>query len=206
LCQRKDEVLAWSAENHQSFTWAGFYNLGLTWPDYNRLCRELVFFSLRGVTHGIYDHTAAVLRNTGRLLLFPELSNGFEPFGPNSFVAEDLRIAFPDDVAPYLNSRQASGSLERLLRKLDGPFMALNWLSIAACLIAFISRWARRRDDPLIQLALFVFIAVAANAFFMANLSGVFGRYQARIAFLPVFAALALMSRKAQRLLRVKES
>ncbi len=32
LCQRKGEVIAWSAENHQSFTWAGFYNLGLEWP------------------------------------------------------------------------------------------------------------------------------------------------------------------------------
>mgnify|MGYP006961787192 FL=1 len=36
----------------------------------------------------------------------------------------------------------------------------------------------------------------------MSNLSGVFGRYQARIAFLIVFPALALISRWAQSRLR----
>jgi hypothetical protein len=50
-------------------------------------------------------------------------------------------------------------------------------------------------------MALFALIVFAANAFFMANLSGVFGRYQARIAFLPVFAALALVGRAVRRLL-----
>jgi hypothetical protein len=204
LCQRKDEVLAWSAENHQSFTWKGLYNLGLGWPDYNRVCRELVFFSVRDVPRCLYDHAAAAIRNTWRLLLFPELSNGFEPFGPDSFVAEDLRIAFPGDVAPYLNSRQASGALERLLKNLDTPFVALLWLSIAGCLLTVKTGWRSRGDDPLVQLALFALIAVAANAFFMSNLSGVFGRYQARIAFLLVFPALALISRWAQGRLKAR--
>jgi hypothetical protein len=202
FCRRKDEILAWSAGNHQSFTWVGLYNLGLSWPEYNRVCRELVLFSLRDLPRCLYDHAAAAVRNSGRLLLFPELSNGFEPFGPDSFVAEDLRIAFPDDVAPYLNSRQASGALERLLKKLDAPFLGLLWLSIAGCLLAAATGWRRRRDDPLILLALFALIALAANAFFMSNLSGVFGRYQARIAFLVVFPALALISRWAQGRLR----
>jgi hypothetical protein len=202
LCQRKDEILAWSAENHQSFTWAGLYNLGLEWPDYNRACRELVLFSLRDVPRGLYDHAAAAFRNTGRLLLFPEVSNGFEPFGPGSFVAGDLRIAFPDEVPSYLNSRQASGALERLLKKLDAPFIALIWFSIASCLLFVVTGWRRRRSDPLLQLALFALIAVADNALFMANLSGVFGRYQARVAFLLVFPALALVSRWTQRRLK----
>jgi len=200
LCQRKDEIRAWSAENHQSFTWAGFYNLGLGWPDFNRLCREIVFFSLRDYV----DHAAAAVRNTWRLLFFPELSNGFEPFGPDSFVAEDLRIAFPGDVAPYLNSRQASGALERLLKKLDAPFVALIWLSIAGCLLFVVTGWRSRCDDPLIQLAFFALIAVVANAFFMANLSGVFGRYQARVVFLVVFPAFALIFRWAQTRFKTK--
>jgi hypothetical protein len=206
LCRRQDEVRAWSAENHQSFTWVGFYNLGLDWPEYNRICRELVRFSLRGLPAGFYGHAAAAVRNTGRLLFFPELSNGFETFGPESFVAEDLRIAFPEDLSPYLASRQASGELERLLKRLDAPFRVLIRLSIAACLMGAVAGWARRRDDPLIQLALFAVIAFAANAFFMANLSGVFGRYQARMAFLPVFAAMALLSRWGRGLWRAKPS
>lgn len=198
LCRQKQEALAWSAENHQSFTWSGFYSLGLDWPDYNRLCRELVLYSLRGGLGLIYEHAAAAVRNTGKLLLFPELSNGLEPFGPDSFVAEDLRIAFPEDVQPYLKSRQASGALEGLLKKLDAPFIALTWLSIFSCLLFGIAGWKSRGDDPLVQLALFALIAAAANALFMSNLSGVFGRYQARISFLLVFPALALIFRWAR--------
>jgi hypothetical protein len=195
LCRRKEEILAWSAENHQSFTWAGFYNLGLDWPVYNRLCREIVLYSLRGLPRFFIAHTAAAIRNTGRLLLIPELSNGFETFGPDSFVAEDLRIAFPEDVQPYLMSRQAGGGLERFLKRLDAPFVALIWLSLSTCFVGGIAAWRRRCDDPLVQLALFALIAAVANAFFMSNLSGVFGRYQARIAFLLAFPALALIFR-----------
>ena len=200
LCRHQEEIRAWSADNHQSFTWAGFYGLGLEWPEYNRVCRELVFFSLRDMPARLYDHAAAAVRNTGRLIAFPELSNGFEPFGPDSFVAGDLRIAFPEDVAPYLASRQASGALERFLKRLDAPFIGLIWLSLACCLAAVGAGRGGLRDDVLVQMALFALIAYAANAFFMGNLSGVFGRYQARMAFLPVFAGLALSARAVRGL------
>lgn len=199
MCLRKDEVLAWSAENHQSFTWTGFYNLGLDWPDFNRVCRELVLFSLQDAPRSFCDHAAAAVRNTVRLLLYPELSNGFETFGPDSFVAEDLRIAFPADVAPYLRSRQARGDLEPFLKKLDGPFVAMVWLSTLACLVSVARGWPSRREDVLVQLAFVALVAAVANAAFMSNLSGVFGRYQARIEFLPIFAALALIGRRLQK-------
>jgi hypothetical protein len=199
MCQRKDEVLAWSVENHQSFTWAGYYQLGLDWPVYNRVCRELVLFSLHEVPGSIYKHAVAAVRNTVRLLVFPELSNGFETFGPDSFVAEDLRIAFPADVAPYLRSRQANGALEPFLKKLDAPFVALVWLATFGCLLSVAMNLRRLREDMLAQLILFALIAVIVNALFMSNLSGVFGRYQARIAFLPVFAALTTIPRLFQR-------
>ena len=202
LCRRREEVRAWSAENHQSFTWAGFYGLGFDWPEYNRVCRELVVFSLRDLPADLYHHAAAAVRNSWRLLFFPELSNGFEPFGSDSFVAGDLRIAFPGDLAPYLASRQANGALERLLKRLDAPFVALTWLAIATCLSAVILGRGRLGEDVLVQMAFFAVFAYAANAFFMANLSGVFGRYQARIAFLPVFAALALAVRAARSFLK----
>jgi len=200
MCRRKDEVLAWSAENHQSFTWTGFYNLGLDWPDFNRICRELVLFSLRDAPRSLFTHAAAAVRNSARLLFLPELSNGFETYGPDSFVAEDLRIAFPADVAPYLRSRQANGDLERFLKKLDAPFAALVWLANLGCLISVVRGRNHCRSDVLVQLALFALIAAVANAVFMSNLSGVFGRYQARIEFLPIFAALALIGRRIQKI------
>ena len=46
-------------------------------------------------------------------------------------MAEDLRIAFPEDVRPYLASAQARGVLERVLTRLDLPFMVLVWLATA---------------------------------------------------------------------------
>ena len=196
VCRRKEEVLAWSAENHQSFTWAGFYNLGLAWPELNRLCRELVLFSLREPPGRIFEHASAAARNTVRLLLFPELSNGFETFGPDSFVAEDLRAAFPADAARYLRSRQAEGTLEPFLKKLDGPFIALVWLSTFGCLLSVIMQRRRFREDVRVRLAFFALTAVAANALFMSNLSGVFGRYQARIEFLPILSACILLLRR----------
>jgi hypothetical protein len=197
MCPRRDEVLSWSAENHQSFTWTAYYNLGLAWPELNRISRELVLFSLRGAPESIYAHAAGAARNTLRLLLFPELSNGFETFGPDSFVAQDLRIAFPADVAPYLRSLQATGALDPFLKKLDAPFIAVVWLSLCGCLLFVVTGWRRLREDMILQLALFALMVAVVNALFMSNLSGVFGRYQARIAFLPILAVLMLAARWA---------
>ncbi len=198
MCPRRDEVLAWSTENHQSFTWVAYYNLGLAWPEFNRVCRELVLFSLRGAPESIYAHAAAVTRNTLRLLLFPDLSNGFETFGSDSFVAEDLRRAFPADVAPYQRSQQATGALEPFLKKLDAPFIAVVWLSLCGCLFFVFLGRRRLREDTTLQLAFYALTAAVVNALFMSNLSGVFGRYQARIAFLPILAVLMLIARRAQ--------
>jgi hypothetical protein len=193
LCARRAEVRRWSAENHQSFTWAGAEQLGLSWPDYNRTCRELVVDSVRTLPRLFPEHAAALARDTARLMLRPELSNGFETFGPDSFVAEDLRIAFPDDVRPYLASAQARGGLERTLTRLDLPFMALVWLSTAVCLAAVVAGRRRLRADPLLLLALFALVALAVNALVMSGLSGVFGRYQARLEFLLFLPAAALL-------------
>jgi len=55
----------------------------------------------------------------------------------------------------------------------------------------------RRRDDALLQLALFSLVVVCVNAFFMSNLSGVYGRYHTRIGFLVIFPGLALAFRLA---------
>ncbi|MCK7505936.1 MAG: hypothetical protein MZV70_18935 [Desulfobacterales bacterium] len=145
----------------------------------------------------IYAHAAAAVRNTWKLLLFPELSNGFEPFGPDSFVAEDLRIAFPEDVAPYLGSRQASGALERASEK-AGCAVHRPGLAVDRRLPALRRNELEtaRRDDALVQLALFALIARGRQRLFHVQpqrrvrpLSGA-DRLPASI-----FPALALISR-----------
>ncbi len=193
LCGRQAEVRRWSAENHQSFTWAGAEHLGLSWADYNRTCRELIVDALRTLPRLFPEHASAMARNALHLMLRPELSNGFETFGPHSFVAEDLRIAFPEDVRPYLASAQARGVLERVLTRLDLPFTVLVWLSTALCLAAVVVRRQGLGADPLVLLALFALVALAVNALVMSSLSGVFGRYQARLEFLLFLPAAAFL-------------
>ncbi len=70
----------------------------------------------------------------------------------------------------------------------------LVWLSTALCLVCRRRPPAEAGADPLVLLALFALVAVAVNALFMSNLSGVFGRYQARIEFLLVFPARGRLS------------
>ena len=47
------------------------------------------------------------------------------------------------------------------------------------------------------KLALFSLLAVCVSAFFMSNLSGVYGRYHTRIGFLVIFPGMALAFRWA---------
>ncbi len=200
LCAQKEAVLKYAAEDHQSFTWNTVTTLGLDWEKANRLSREIVLFSLQGMPNPLRAHAAALFANTLALLLAPKLSNGFEPFGPGSVAVEDLRVAFPEDVGDYLKSRQADGSLERLMRHLDRPLAGLLWLAAAVCLAALALCRRDRREDPVVRLAALALVAGLANAFFMSNLSGVYGRYQARLAFLLLFPALVLAGRGLHRI------
>jgi hypothetical protein len=199
LCARKTEVLAWSAQDHQSFTWIAYYNLGQSWEALARLSRPIVAAGLTGSPRLALEQAAAALGNTARLAFLPELSNGFEPFGPDSFAVADLRSCHPEDVDDFLGSWQSRGELERFLRAVEPPYFALTWIALAACLAGALAGWPNRRDDVLVQLAVFALGAAVANAFCMSFLSGVYGRYQARILFILFLPAAALLFRRAAR-------
>jgi hypothetical protein len=202
LCAQKEAVLKYAAEDHQSFTWNTPTNLGLGWEKADRLSREIVLFSLREMPRFFRDHLEAALANTAALLFDTKLSNGFEPFGPGSVAVEDLRATFPADVDAYLRSHQADGSLERLMQQMDRSLGGLVRLAAVACMIAVATSWRTRSADPLIRLAALALAAGLANAFIMSNLSGVYGRYQARLAFLLLFPGFALLGRALGHLSR----
>jgi len=69
----------------------------------------------------------------------------------------------------------------------------LVWLSTALCLAAVVARRQGLGADPLVLLALFALVALAVNALVMSSLSGVFGRYQARLEFLLFLPAAAFL-------------
>jgi hypothetical protein len=200
LCERPEEVLAWSAAEHQSFTWTAYYRLGRSWEALARESRALLAAGLLGPTRLLWEQAAAALRNTARLALLPEVSNGFEPFPPGSPAVEDLRACHPGDVAAFLGSLQGRGELERALRALDRPVMLLVWAALALCLAGAAA--GRRLAAPLSSLTLFALAAAVSNAFWMGFLSGVYGRYQARILFILFLPAAALLARGLSRRLR----
>jgi len=197
LCERKAEVLEWSRTAHQSFSWQAFYHLKLGWEELNRLCRQIVLYSLSEFPRFFTHHVRAMARNTYAAVSSYELSDGLDPFIKGSNAVDDLQACFPDDVGCYFNTWQASGALQGFLKKMDRPLTALFWYCTIVCLTSIVLLRQTLRDDTLLRLALFSLVAVLANAFFMSNLSGVYGRYHARIGFLVIFSGIALTFRWA---------
>lgn len=201
LCERKAEVLEWSRTTHQSFSWQAIYKLKLDWEDLNHLSRQIVFYSVTEFPRYFVRHLQALARNTYALVSFYELSDGLDAFIRGSNAVDDLQACFPDDVECYFETWQASGVLRAFLKKMERPLTALFWFCAFVCMASVVLFRQRRRDDALLQLALFGLVAVCVNAFFMSNLSGVYGRYHARIGFLVIFPGMALSFRWAKDLI-----
>lgn len=200
LCRRREEVLAWSAAEHQSFSWSAYYEMGRSWEEPARESQALLRAALKGPPALWAAQAAAAVRNAGRLLLFPRISNGFEPLAPDSIAVADLRDCHPQEVERFLDSRQGRGELKRLLKALDRPVILLVWAALALCLVGAAA--GRRIAEPLATLVLFALAAAVANAFGMGFLSGVYGRYQARILFILFLPAAALLGCGWRRALR----
>jgi len=200
LCARKADVLEWSRTAHQSFSWQAIYQLGLSWAELNRLSRQLVFYSVAEFPRFFISHVRALIRNTCALISFYELSDGLDPFIKGSNAVDDLQACFPDDVGRYFKTWQASGALQGFLKKMDRPLSVLFWCCTFVCLASVVLLRQGRREDVLLQLALFSLVAVSVSAFFMSNLSGVYGRYHTRIGFLVIFPGIALAFRWAAAL------
>jgi hypothetical protein len=201
LCERKAEVLEWSRTAHQAFSWQAVYKLNLGWEESNRLSRQIVFYSVAEFPRFFINHLRALARNTYALVSFYELSDGLDAFSEGCNAVDDLQACFPDDVGRYFKTWQASGALQGFLKKMERPLTALFWCCTLVCMASVVWWRQRLRDDALLQFALFGLVAVCVSAFFMSNLSGVYGRYNARIGFLVIFPGMALAFRWAQDLI-----
>ncbi len=202
LCRHQAEVLHWSQADPGSFIWIFTDQLGYDAADLSRLSGELVLYSLSKFPGYYPGHIAAAVRNTFGLLSFYEISDGHTPYAVEPYVFNTMQPHFPGEGVRYRESRQGDGRLQALLRAVETPLTALFWLStLAGCAYAAV----RRRsfvDDPLARFAIFALVAVLANAFFMSNISGVFGRYHTRLGFLLIFPGVALAARGLSALAR----
>jgi hypothetical protein len=197
LCAHKEEVLEWSRAAHQSLSWQAVEKLKLGWEEFNRLSRQIVFYSVAEFPRFFIPHVRSLARNTYALASFYELSDGLEAFAKGCNAVDDLQECFPDDVARYCKTWQASGALQGFLKKMDRPLTALFWCCTFVCMACVVLLRQRRGDAALLKFARFSLVAVCVNAFFMSNLSGVYGRYHTRIGFLVIFCGIALASRWA---------
>ena len=146
----------------------------------------------------------AVIRNTFRLVSVYRISNGFLPFWAESWPVQGLKKYFPDDVDNYEKTWQAKSRLKRVLNISEKPLTMIFWLSAIACLVYIGLKWKARREDEIFKASVFGVIAVLVNAFFTSNISGVYGRFHARIGFILIFPGLIILTKLADSLLKGK--
>lgn len=195
LCQSKEEVRYWSQAEPEAFIWIFIGNLGYDLPEFNELSRQVIVYSFSKFPGYYFMHLTAAIRNTFQLFSFYELSDGHIPYWQESYVFDSMHKCFPEETDRYLKSWQGEGRLQGFLKRVDIPLTALFWLSTGICIVTVIASWQKRNEDRLVQLAMFALIAVVFNAFFMSNISGVFGRYHTRVGFLLIFPGVAISFR-----------
>jgi hypothetical protein len=198
MCEIKEDILAWSGKgNPQKITWQGKKKLNIGWKELNNLSKEVFFYSLKGF---FTKHISALVKNIYKLLFIYKISDGFYFYQHDDWPVKKLKLLFPEDVDKYEKSWQISGKLTHGLEKLEKPLSYIFRISMIVCL-ASIGFYRRNfREDVIVKFALFAVIAVIVNAFFMANLSGVYYRYHTRIGFLILFPAFIFIFRMIGRL------
>jgi hypothetical protein len=202
LCRHKAEVRHWSQADPGSFMWIFSEELGYGAAEFNRLSRELIVYSFSKFPGDYFRHAAAAARNTFALVSFYAISDGHTPYAQDPYVFDSMQRCFPEERERYLQSWQGNGRLQALLTPLEMPLTVLFWIStIAACVYVAFRRGAHG-DDVLARFVIFALIAVLANAFFMSNISGVFGRYHTRLGFLLIYPGVALAARGLSALAR----
>jgi hypothetical protein len=145
--------------------------------------------------------TANALRATWRQLGHVALGDTLGPDWLEQSVAGSLRAYFPpEEQARYADSLQ----LRNGLRGFAAPLNRLHALLLALGAVGSVAVLVLRRGDACWRgFVALVLAGVLANAFATGALSGVWDRYQARIAWLvllpPVFAAPPLFWRSGAR-------
>lgn len=133
----------------------------------------------------------AMLRNTLRQLVTIGIGDTLGPENLANALRPRIAEGFPArESAAFDASLQAQGILAQRVMPLNAIYPVVLLLSLP--LLGWLS-W-RRRDGVALALVGFVVVGVAANALATGGLSGVFPRYQARIAWLLPLAAMLLLS------------
>ena len=100
----------------------------------------------------------------------------------SGFAVEEFSKLYPADVPRFQLTKQWSGRLSWVAKKLYHVYQAVFWLSMLSCLVLLLRTHGRfERPNRLFVLSL---IYLVANAAVTGSLSGAFNRYQSRIDWL----------------------
>ena len=140
---------------------------------------------------------ASVVSYTARQLVNVQVFDGPRTHPVATYTASVVALVLPHEVPAMRTARQQSSGTPET-RSLDALFLAAYLVSLLAALLTLRSAWrsGRLRIECVEGLQLFVLVALVVDAAVCANLSGVFGRYEERFAWLlPVLVAAALAAR-----------
>jgi hypothetical protein len=140
---------------------------------------------------------SAVLRNALRQLVTAGIGDTLGPENLATALRPRIAEGFPPrELAAFDGARQARGTLAASVLWLTPLHAVMLLLALPLLVLAGLRAW-RAGDRMALAFLAIIVVAVLANAAATGGLSGVFPRYQARIAWLlPVGAILLLMPRR----------
>jgi hypothetical protein len=155
-------------------------------PEASRIIRGTVSQDPRGVAAAAISNG---LQQFGSMETTETLTAWLNAEGPRPMIAR----LFPGDLAAFDRSRQQTNQLPQLLAPLEDLHIAVAWLGLAGLLAAL---WASREEKRIFGFCLMVLLAIFGNALVTGALSGVEGRYAARIAWLMPFVPCLVLARR----------
>lgn len=144
------------------------------------------------------EYGASLVAYTARQFAALNTFDGLSSYADTWYVANFISHFLPNQEHDFRSAAQQHGAFTGT-RTIPSLHAGVFWLAVAASLWLLVS-WTRRRspgDDPAGMLLLTVWLVLLGNAAMCANVSGVFDRYQTRVAWLlPLAVALAVAARR----------
>jgi hypothetical protein len=104
-----------------------------------------------------------------------------QPF-QSGYTVDVLERIYPGDVPKYRLTKQWSGRLSGVARKLDSLYTVVFWTSLFTSLVLAIN--SHSRSEPANRLLFLTLMFLLANALVTGSLSVVYNRYQGRVSWL----------------------
>jgi hypothetical protein len=169
-----EEFLWWPASVVHNFGWQE------SKPEYDRIIQGILsnpanlgYFAMDSLDKGLH------------LLTFFKMDS-FYPQQVNSPPFKPIKKHFPQELQAYMDARQYNDQLSLLPAAEMIHYITFLWCCLLLIYVAL--KGFGRKARPFVVM---IISGVVVNAFIMGGLSGLFGRYQARICWLMVLVAVA---------------